>query len=211
MAQITYIWDNTDVLANANAINQRCSYRQKSVGGGWLTAGFTPANDMNVNVTTATSPNSLLSNVVYEGKTEAICTVNGPIMNDNGIGEWISFSCIAPIITKTDIAVHAVLDVTGLDITKAKFTLKKSSDNSIIDTQTINKAGTSITYDYTGLSALTNYYIQIELYSTVNTIEIISSSIDYLGSSCSPYAFTTNASAICNPITNLTISSVEIP
>lgn len=211
MAQFTLNWDNTAVLAHPNSTGQRASYRQKSVGGAWITVGFTPTNDLPKTATTTDSPNSLLTNVVYEFKIESLCTVGGPTINDNGIREAIEFACITPVTGVTETTSTITLDVTGLDITKARFTLRKASDNTIVyGPTTVNRIGDSIMLQAVGLTGSTNYYWQVELYATVNLIEVISSQVNYLGVVCSPYPITTDAPAICDPITSLSVSSIEI-
>ncbi len=211
MAQITLEWENDNVLDNPNIISQRASYRPRTAGGSFLTAGFTPPNDMDKTVVTADTPNTLSDNVVYEVKVEAICTVNGPTINDNGIQEFINFACITPTLTKTSTTGSISLNVTGLDITKARFTLRKSSDNSIITPPTIiPKLGTTIALGVVGLVGSTSYYWQVELYATVNNTEVLSSTTDYLGTICSPYPFTTDAPPVCSPITAVTVTSIQV-
>jgi hypothetical protein len=89
--------------------------------------------------------------------------------------------------------------------------LRKALDNSIVGTPTIiNKTGSSISFSSSFLDSNTNYYWQIELYSIVNNIEVVSSNSDYVGSSFSPYPFKTDPPAICDPVTSLTVSSIEV-
>jgi hypothetical protein len=210
MAQFVLTWDNTAVLANSNATAQRALYRVKSVGGAFSSTGFTPTNDLAKSATTSTSP-VLSSNIVYEFKVQAICTENGPTDNDNGIVEKISFQCIVPDTEVTATTSNISIDVTGLDITKAKFTLKKSSDNSVVYTGTINRVGDSVSTTATGLTGSTNYYWQVELYATVNSIDVVSSGGSFLGAACGPYPITTSAPPVCNPVTSVDVSSIEIP
>jgi len=209
MAQFKLQWDNTNVNANPNAVSQRASYRQKSVGGVFIATGFTPTNDLAKTVSEALTP-VISSNVIYEFKVQAICTQNGPTDNDNGIQEGIVFSCIAPSMNKTSDSSSITIDVTGTDIAKARFTLKKSSDNSIVITPTIiNRSGNSITQLATGLQSSTSYYWQIELIATVSGVDVYSSDINQLGVSCSPYVFQTDAPPFCNPVASLTATSIE--
>lgn len=211
MAQFTLTWDNTAVLANPNATAQRALYRLKAVGGAFISAGFTPANDLAKTAITSTTP-ALGSNIVIETKVQSICTLNGPTDNDNGIQEVIDFSCIVPTLTKTSTTADASLDVTGTDIIKATFTLRKSSDNSIVSGPTvISRSVNTIATGATGLTGSTNYYWQVELHATVQGVEVKSSSVNYLGTVCGPYAVTTDAPPVCNPITSIDVSSIEIP
>lgn len=210
--QFTLIWDNTAVLANTNATAQRVSYRRKITAGSWITTGFSVANDLAKSVTTVDGPAGLLDNNVYEHKVETICTLNGPTINDNGIREALGFACITPTITKNDVSASAVLDVTSTDLTKARFTLRKASDNTLISGPTvINRVANAISLPtVTGLVASTSYYFQIELYATVQAGEVISSQSGYLAALCGPYPFTTNASAGCNPVTGFTLAAIEV-
>lgn len=212
MAQFTLNWINTAVLASANATGQRASYRKKSVGDPWITAGFSPANDLTTADVTADSPNSLDENCVYEFKVECLCEEGGPTINDNGIEEGIVFECLVPNTSQSETGASISLDVTGLDITKGRFTLRLAADNSIVSAATIvNRIGDTITRTVTGLTSGTNYYWQFELYATVNALEVISSSPSYLGSVCSPYPFNTEESEVCDAVESLDVSSVEIP
>lgn len=197
MAVFTLNWDNTLTLASPNTLAQRASYRRKDVGGAWITAGFTPANDMLKTAITALSPD-LLVNVLYEFRVQAICTTNGPTTNSNGIREQIIFACIAPATSQSDVAATASISTVGLNITKVRFTLRKTSDNSIVGgPTTITVAGDLAQTTVTGLTASTSYYWQIELLATVNGVEVVSSAIDYLNAVCGPYSVTTAAPAAC--------------
>jgi len=210
-AQFTLDWSSTNVQANPNATAQRAAYRYKAVGGSFITTGFTPANDLAKTAITADSP-SLDDNKVIEFEILTICTVSGPTTNDNGIQEAINFACITPALTNAETQSQIVITLTGLDITKARLTLKKASDNSIVLAPTIvNKVSNAVTYTKTGLVGSTNYYWEIELYATVQGVEVKSSDAGYLGISCSPYAFTTSAPSVCAPVTAMDITSVEIP
>ena len=209
MAQFTLQWNNSAALANSNAISQRVSYRQKSVGGSFITTGFSPSNDLAVSVTTANTP-TLSDNVVYEFIVQTICTTGGPTNNDNGIVEAIQFGCINPSISKTDTASTINLDVTGTNITKARFTLRKTSDNSVVSGPTVVLvSGNAASTTATGLTASTSYYWQIELYAIVGGVEVISSSGSYIGSPCGPYSFNNDAPPQCPAPTNLTVSAIS--
>lgn len=196
MAQFTLQWDNTDILANPNNINQRASYRQASVGGAWITAGFTPANDLATSVTSVLSP-VLTNNVVYQFIVQSVCTQNGPISNDNGIIEQIGFSCIEPGIEYTDETSTILVNLASTDISKVRFVLRKSSDNSIAyGPITVNRVGNSAQAIATGLTADTSYYWQTTFYATVNGVEVNSSAAEYLNSVCGPYVFTTEEAPV---------------
>lgn len=204
MAQFTLIWNSIDLQTSTNSLAQRVLYRYKTVGGGFISTGFSLPNDLAITINTVESP-ILDNNKVIEFKVQNICTENGPTDNDNGIQEVIALVCLVPVLTKTTTTGTISIDLTGLDIIKVKFTLKKASDNTIVGTpiivnKTSNSAGTSAT----GLTSNTNYYWQTQLYSVVNNVEVISEV-------CSPHSFTTDPIAVCDPITAITVTSIEIP
>ncbi len=210
MAQFTLTWDNTEALANANAINQRASYRLKTVGGAWVTTGFTPANDMAVAETTTDTANSLTNNKVYEFMIETLCASGGPTPGDNGIQEDITFSCIVPTLTKTHNSAKAVVDLTGTDVSKVRFTLKRTTDNVVMGTALVLNVANSAELNVTGLAASTNYYWEIELLANVNNIEVSSLAVAYLGAVCGSYPTVTDANPVCDPTTSLTVTSIEL-
>lgn len=193
MASLNLQWDNTNVNASANATAQRVSKRLKSVGGAFSTSGFTPANDL------AKSDNSISATVddnkIYEFKVEAICSINGPTANNNGLVEGIAFACIVPSFNKTGTTGQVIVDVTGLDISKIAFTLKKYSDNSLIANQTVARVGNSVTANFSGLSMSTQYYVEYELIAVVNGVEVSQSDLDEEAAVCGTgkiYNFTTD-------------------
>lgn len=208
MPVFTLTWDNAVVLASPNATAQRAGYRRKDVGGVWITTGFTPANDLPKSAITCLTP-VLISNVVYEFRVQAICTVNGPTINSNGIREQIIFACISPSLSQSDVAATADINVTGTNITKAIFTLRKQSDNSAVGgPSTVVVSANHIQKTFTGLVSSTNYYWEIQLIAVVNGIEVNSSSVDYINAVCGPYNMTTTAPPNCPAPGILTISTV---
>lgn len=209
MPVFTLSWDNTALVSNANSVAQRASYRRKSIGGIWFTAGFTPLNDLPTSAITCNSPD-LPFNIVFEFRVQNICTTNGPTTNSNGPQDQIMFNCLAEdqaTFTQTDIAATADLDVTGTDIIKAKFTLRKISDNSVVGAQTtVPVTANHIQKTFTGLVASTDYYWVIELIAVVNGIEVSSAEPYYVGSPCI-YNITTAAPATCLAPSNLIVST----
>ena len=193
MAQFTLNWFAAPVMVNPNATGQRAVYRQKSIGGSFLTTGFTPANDLPKTQESVTSP-VLANNIIWEFKVQALCTEGGPIDNDNGIIEALKFFCIVPTVTFGAEDSTISINKTGLDITKARFVCKLQSNNAIVfGPVTANPVGNGISATATGLDANEDYYWEYELYSTVNGIEIISSASGQLNDTCGPYNFTTEA------------------
>lgn len=211
MAQFTLNWSNIKVLTNPNAIGQRVSYRERLIGDPWIDTGFDPTNDLGTDAETADSPDTLDDNKVYEFKVETLCTTNGPTINDNDIQEAINFDCLEPTLENTETTSDITLDVTDTDIAKAKFTLRKASDNSVIVTSAkILRSGDSITYGATGLTGGVNYYWQVDMYALVNNVYVDSSTEGYLGELCSPYSFTTDEPPTCDPVISVEVSSIEI-
>jgi hypothetical protein len=196
MGQFTLNWDNSAVLASANSTGQRASYRQKSVGGAFNTGGFAPANDLLTSASTVLSP-VVLNNVVYEFIIENLCSSGGPTLIDNGIQEQIAFSCIGLNVVKDHESSTATIDLTNTDITKVRFILRKSSDNTIVygpnDIVRISGAN-SISVTATGLTASTTYYWQVILFAVVNGVEVNSSMPAYINDVCGPTLVTTDAS-----------------
>jgi hypothetical protein len=202
-------WFNAAVLVNPNSVSQRVSYRQKSVGGVFSTTGFTPANDLPKTASSATSP-VLAENKIWQFRVQCICTVGGPTSNDNGDIEGFKFICITPTLSQTTTTATITLNVLGLDITKARFTLHLESDDSVVSGPTVvNVAANSITYTATGLTPGTTYYWETELYTTLNGVEIISSDADQLNTSCMSIDFLTTED-ICVPCTAITATAIEV-
>lgn len=210
MSQFTLIWNNSALLVSSNALTQTAEYRYRLVGGAYISTGFSPTNPLAKAATTTDSP-TLDDNKVIQFKIQTDCTTGGPSDNDNGLQEVINFIEIIPTITKTDTTANITIDATGTDITKARLTLRKASDNSIVDQIIVNKVSNNIIRPITGLSYSTNYYWQVEFYANVNSIEVLSSAPSYNGVVFSPYPFTTNAPAVCDPVTSVTVTSVEVP
>lgn len=210
MAQFTLVWNNTAIINNPNIIGQLVGFRYKG-DTGFIEDDFTPPNGLSKLINTVDSPQFIDENRVVEFKVQSICTVSGPTDNDNGLQEAIQFGCITPTMTNNSVRSIITLDITGLNITKARFTLRKTSDNSLIIQTTVNPVGNIITTTRVGLTPETNYYWQIELYANINNIEVKSSDSTYLGAPCSPYAFATDPDPICDPVTSLVTTSIEIP
>ena len=207
MATFTLTW--TPVITG-NVTAQRASYRQKSVGGAFLTTGFSPGNDLSTAATT-TSHGSLTSNTIYEFKISNVCTTGGPTDNSNGVIEQIVFACISPSTGQT--TTTATASYTGLpsDITKVRFTLRKTSDNSLVSgptTVTVVAGAASVTP--TGLTASTSYYFQTEFFTTINGSEVISSDAAYLNAVCGPYTVVTDTPAACPAPDSLVVTGSAV-
>lgn len=207
MANFTLTW--TPVITG-NVTAQRASYRQKSVGGVFLTTGFSPSNDLSTAATT-TDHGSLTDNTIYEFKISNVCTTGGPTDNSNGVIEQIVFACISPSIGQT--TTTATASYTGLptDITKVRFTLRKTSDNSLVSgPTTVTVVGAAASATATGLTASTAYYFQTEFFTTINGVEVVSSGASYLNAVCGPYAVTTDAPASCPAPDSLVVTGAAV-
>lgn len=200
MAKFKLTWSNAEALASPSTIGQRALYKRKTDSGQFNSAGFVPANDLPKTATTATTP-TLSDNVVYEFKVKTICTF-GEVDNFDGVKESIIFSCITPTVNFTNQNSTASLDLTGSDITKVRFILKKQSDNSVVfGPQVVTRTGnTASASSGNVLIGSTDYYWQTELYANVNGVEVISSV-------CQAPPFTTQPD-ICEPVTSLIIEAV---
>lgn len=211
MSQFTLNWNNSSLVGSSNSLTQRAVYRFKMIGGVFVSDNFTPPNDLDLLANTVDSP-ILPNNVIIEFKIQTICTVSGPTDNDNGIQEVIEFAEIIPTIVHSYNDSSIGIDVTGTDITQARFTLRRSSNNTIVGTSIVaNVIANSITANIGSLVYSTNYYWEVELYTTINYMVVISSSSNYVGSPYSPYPFTTDTPPLCDPVTAITVTSVEVP
>ncbi len=214
MATFTLNWDNTLILAEPNAINQRASYRIKSVGGAYITTGFTPTNDMATSVISTSRTGS--ANIVYEFKIEALCTAGGPTMNDNGVIEQIVFECIDPIFSDvTSTSITVTIPTSTTDIEKIKFTLRKQGDGSLVaQTTSISPGDLGDTIAiFSGLTANTAYYIDAVYYATINGVEVMSNQTGYLnlvcGGNIAGWQVTTEAIAVPNLMFTWTKTALE--
>ncbi len=199
MGTLKLSWDNSNLVFDPNTDAQRASKRVKAIGGAYDTVGFNPANDMAKSVNEALA--TVLDNRVYEFIIDAICISGGPTPNDNGPIEGIAFACIAPSFNPTYNSLNVVLNLVNTDISKIRVTLRKQSDNSLVGTFTASRSGTTATATFSGLTASTDYWVQIELYAVVNGVEVISSDAAYLGAVCgsnaAPYQVTTSPVPPC--------------
>ena len=209
MAQFNLVWFNTAVIINPNSSGQKVSHRQKSIGGAYFSTGYTPVNNLPKTASTIQSP-VLANNIVWEFKVECLCTEGGPTINDNGNQEGLKFSCLTPSLSYTTNSATIVLNVTGLDITSATFTLKKVSDNSVVSgPTTVARVGAGISHTVMGLNPGTGYYWEYIMYAIVNGSQIQSNDANQINASCFSVNFTTNED-VCPPVTNANITSIDI-
>jgi len=208
MAQFQLNWFAAPVMVNPNSTGQRALYRQKAIGGSWISTGFTPSNDLTIVTQQVTSP-ILTENKIWEFKIQCLCASGGPIDNNNGIIEALKFACIGSTLSFTTTTATIQLNISGLDITKATFTLKKQSDNSVVyGPVTQTPSGSVIQTMATGLTDNTGYYWSYYLASTVNGVEIHSTDVNQLNNPCTSANFTT-LPATCDPITAITAVAHE--
>lgn len=202
MAQFNLNWTPN---INANVISQRAEYRQKSVGGAFITSGFNPANDLSTSATTTQTP-LLLDNVIYEFRIANICSEGGPTYNDNGIIESITFDCPVPSVTSTDTSITA--NITGLptDITKVIFRLYASDGTTLVQgPTTVTTSSGNASLIFSGLSSSTTYVVATQIAANVNGSEVTSTCIT--GNTAS---IATQAPATCPAPTNLSVDIVNI-
>lgn len=189
VAQFDLTW--TPVNTSGNATAQRAYYRQRSAGGSFITAGFSPVNDLLLINSTTRTPN-LSHNLVYQMKVVNVCSTGALVENDNGVQEQISFVCIDPTLSATNNSATISIPVSGTDITKATITLKRFSDDVVVyGPSVILSDGTNIATTATGLASATNYYWEYSLTALVNGVEVTSSNVAYIGDVCGPFATTT--------------------
>lgn len=207
MVVFTLEWETDDIVNNTNVTGQTASYRLESTApnGGW-----TPIlpNPLGKTIETVDTP-ALLDNITYQFKVEAICTLNGPTINDNGIQEEIGFACITPVITKTTTTSTISIDVTGLSITKAGFELLKQSTPNppVVPLTVMDRVGNTIGMTASTLISATAYFWKVRLYANVND-ELVNS-FDYMGA-CPTYPFTTDSFIGCIGITAATVTATSV-
>jgi hypothetical protein len=208
MPQFVLNWYAAPVMVNPNSIGQRAVYRQKAVGGSFISTGFTPANDLTIVAQTITSPN-LSANKIWEFKIQALCTQGGPVDNNNGIQEALKFACITPTLSSTISTATIQLNISGLDITKAVFSLHLVSDNTIVyGPVTATPSGSIIQTQATGIDDDTDYYWTYALKSTVGGVEISSTDSNQLNQECQSINFHTPPD-VCLPVTATTAVAAE--
>jgi hypothetical protein len=196
--EFTINWDNADLLGNTNNTGQKAFYRRKSTGGAFIGSNILPKT-----LNTVSSP-ILLPNVIYEFKVEAICTEGGSLINGNGVVEALGFICLEPEIEFTHNTSDVAVDITETDISKIVFTLKKSSNNTVVGTPitSLKGVGSQITATIAGLTPSTSYYWETVMYATVGGQEKVSTV-------CGPYNFVTDdyIAPICSAPLSLVVSN----
>lgn len=193
MASFTLNW--TPIIT-PNVLGQRGYYRQKSVGGTFLTDGFVPANDLPTSAITVARP-GLLDNTVYQFQLANICEDGGPTFNDNGIQEFIDFVCSVPMtydIEETSITVKFV----GLpaDINQVQIAFEGKP------LETIVVVGGNASHEYTGLTPNTEYTVTAKYGAIVNGAQLFDSV-----NTCSDTV--TTAEIQCGPATNIQLEGQE--
>lgn len=195
MATFNISWSNVGIPTNTNVISQRIEYRRKTVGGAFISTGFTPANNLPTSATAA-SITSLADNVVFEFRVAAICTIGGPTYNTNGIRESIKFICPTVVASTSDTAVTVTASGLPVDITKVIFNIGTGPISVLT-------SGGSAAHTFTGLVNSTLYNVTSEIAAIVNGVELVST----LGTCSTPA--TTTAPANCTAPQNLIVSSAN--
>ena len=169
MANFTLTWTPN---INPGVSNQQAEYRQKSVGGAFLSTGFSPANPLSTSANTA-SITGLLDNTIYEFRISNFC-IEGRTYHSNV--EAIKFTC--PILSEVHGSSYIVATASGLspDIYKVRFTLYASDGTTILQGPIAVSTFSSGSCDntFSGLTSETSYIIKIELTAIVNGEEVIS-------------------------------------
>jgi len=170
MANFTLNWTPN---INGNIISQQAEYRKKSVGGGYITIGFTPSNPMSISETSAIIT-GLDNNVVYEFRIGNNCSEGG-LVYDGIIKEGLKFGCVAPTEIHTPSSIQASVSGLPVDITKVVFRLYDSAGTSLLSgPTTVNTASGSATNNFTGLTSSTTYRVRVELVAIVGGVEVTS-------------------------------------
>jgi hypothetical protein len=180
-------WDNTGLAANTNITGVQVGKRLKSVGGAFA---YTPLDKA---ITTHEA--TLEDNKVHEFKVQTLCTVNGPVDNTGGVKEGLTFACLLPQFFATTSTIKVVLNVSGLDLTKAKVRLFKVTGDVFVEEKIPLKTGSEITAEFTGLTDNTDHYVTIQLYAMVGGVEQSSS---LCGGNVAGYQVTTELTAQLN-------------
>lgn len=196
MANFNLSWILT---VTANVTGQRAYYRQKTVGGAFLTTGFSPANDLSTSAT-STSIAGLLDNVVYQFQIANLCSTGGPTFNANGIQEGIKFACVTPTETHTHNSATGTVSGLPSDITSVIFTLTDAGGTALSTPVTSVTSAGSASATFTGLTPSSDFFIKVEFTAVVNGATVTSA----LGT-CNVQIKTENAPA-CPAPTNLVVS-----
>jgi hypothetical protein len=169
MANFTLNW-STNI--NGTVLNQQAEYRQKSIGGAYLTTGFIPANPLSSSAIT-TSINSLTDNIVYQFRVSNLCTLGNT--GYTAIEEGIKFACVTPTETHTSTSIQSTVSSLPSDIIKVRHTLYNSLGTVILQgpIEVVTIAGIS-SNNFTGLTPLTSYIIKVELVANVDGAEVVS-------------------------------------
>lgn len=168
MASFTLQW--TPIIT-PNVTGQRAYFRQKSVGGSYLTLGFTPSNDLSTGTNSTVRP-GLLDNTIYEFQVANLCIDGGPTFNANGPVELIAFTC-ASGFSFTPQQNNIFVQLTGIpaDINQVRFELT----GQVPVTQNVAAGGT-ITHNFAGLTEDTEYTLNVFYGALVNGVQTFDTS-----------------------------------
>jgi hypothetical protein len=221
MAKFNLTWNSSSLQGNTNVTSQEASW-QKKIGGTWSASGFNPANPLLTSASATQSPDLIPDNVIYQFRIRTMCTLNGPVNNVGGPSELIHFACpTAPSLSNTGLTATIAVDLTGTDINKVAFTLRKapvapalpSPTDPIVMARTIVNKGSgtvvSITAS-TGVAYSTAYYWEVDMCATlfnggINTDVWSAANTGNIGSTCK-FMFTAVDPPTCAMVTGLTIT-----
>lgn len=192
---------------SGGSLNSTGQIAKKRIKGAsvWDTTGFSPINTLSSTATT-TMANVDLNNV-YEFQIDNQCVIGG--IGSSNIYEGIVFNCTTSN-AETDIDMSTINVNTGfslpLSITKIRFTLKKTSDNSVVyGPAIVNVIAGGASTTATGLLSATDYYWTYDLYAVVNGVEVNSSQSPY-NQTCT-LNITTSDVPLCPQVTDLVASN----
>lgn len=171
MATFTLNWTPNII---GNVTGQRVYRRQKSIGGSFLTTGFTPSNDLSTSANTATI-GSMVNNVIYEFQVANLCTTGGPTFHDT-IQEGIKFTCLGLSIspgTDPTTQINVESNTSGTDIQTITVNIIETISGNLIETKTLAATG-STTMTFSGLQSNMSYSFTYSYTATINGVSVSS-------------------------------------
>lgn len=182
----------------SNTTAQRVYYRQKSIGGAYITTGFIPPNDLPINAT-STTINNLSFNRVYEFLVANICSESEQPIYSAKV-EKINFECLGVYDIQSEtysIIFYAIINTANVDINKVKLSISGFPDKTF---DVVNGSNPLI---FDGLTPDTAYVLQVRYGAIVNGVQI------YDTNPTCQYEQTTNIA--CLAPTNINVINTDMP